>query len=219
MRVSSPASTAIGAPHKSQPAAHETLTLRVIAVPASTSPGTDRIISTVVVCVIIPLWQSAPGSALRQTISLDPSKNLPPPCECATCAVRCAGARCGCRRDDRVCLRPPPVARGMVPLATVKRSRAPGVPEIVAPFTARRTSHAAPRTPHLARRTSHPAPQRSDEFEVSSQSSHPSELNAASWQLSADFHKYGGIRPAMHPDWRRCSSLTYSRCWLSASLR
>jgi hypothetical protein len=24
-----------------------------------------------------------------------------------------------------------------------------------------------------------------------------------------------GIRPAMHPGWRRCSSLKYSRCWVS----
>src|SRR5206468_4911748 len=29
--------------------------------------------------------------------------------------------------------------------------------------------------------------------------------------LSADFHKYGGIRPAMHPAARRCSSVKYSR--------
>jgi hypothetical protein len=32
-----------------------------------------------------------------------------------------------------------------------------------------------------------------------------------STNLSADFHKYGGIRPAMHPASRRCSSVTYSR--------
>jgi hypothetical protein len=55
--------TVIGAPRKSQPAAHETLTFRVISVPASISPGTDRIISTVVVCVVIAM-QNAPGSAL-----------------------------------------------------------------------------------------------------------------------------------------------------------
>jgi hypothetical protein len=30
-------------------------------------------------------------------------------------------------------------------------------------------------------------------------------------QLSADFHKYGGIRPPMHPASRRCSSVKYSR--------
>jgi hypothetical protein len=29
--------------------------------------------------------------------------------------------------------------------------------------------------------------------------------------LSADFHKYGGIRPAMHPASLRCSSVKYSR--------
>src|SRR2546425_4217982 len=29
--------------------------------------------------------------------------------------------------------------------------------------------------------------------------------------LSADFHKYGGIRPAMHPASRRCSSVKYTR--------
>jgi Methyltransferase domain len=29
--------------------------------------------------------------------------------------------------------------------------------------------------------------------------------------LRADFHKYGGIRPAMHPASRRCSSVKYSR--------
>ena len=30
-------------------------------------------------------------------------------------------------------------------------------------------------------------------------------------RLSADFHKYGGIRPPMHPAPRRCSSVEYSR--------
>jgi hypothetical protein len=29
--------------------------------------------------------------------------------------------------------------------------------------------------------------------------------------LSADFHNYGGIRPAMHPAWLCCSALKYSR--------
>jgi hypothetical protein len=29
--------------------------------------------------------------------------------------------------------------------------------------------------------------------------------------LSADFHHYGNIRPAMYPAWRRCSALNYSR--------
>jgi hypothetical protein len=30
-------------------------------------------------------------------------------------------------------------------------------------------------------------------------------------ELSADFHKYGGIRPSMHPASLRCSSVKYSR--------
>jgi uncharacterized protein len=34
--------------------------------------------------------------------------------------------------------------------------------------------------------------------------------------LSADFHKYGGIRPAMHPASLRCSSVKYSRFFLLA---
>src|SRR5204863_10203063 len=36
--------------------------------------------------------------------------------------------------------------------------------------------------------------------------------------LRADFHESGGIRPAMHPAWRRCSSVKYSRYSSSSRL-